>query len=32
MTEFEPDLDPEGTSALSLARLIGRALEARLGR
>ena len=31
VTEFEPELDPEGTSALTLARLICRVLEARLG-
>lgn len=30
VTEFEPELDPNGTSAMALARLICRALEARL--
>jgi len=31
LTEFEPELDPHGTDALALARLICRALEGRLG-
>ena len=31
VTEFEPELDADGTSALSLARVICRSLEARLG-
>ena len=31
VTEFEPELDPKGTSALALARLICRVLQARLG-
>jgi agmatinase len=31
VTEFEPDLDSSGTSALVLARVVCRALEARLG-
>jgi agmatinase len=32
VTEFEPELDPGGTSAMVLARILCRALEARLGR
>ncbi len=32
VTEFEPELDPAGTAAVTLARVIGRALEGRLGR
>ena len=31
VTEFEPALDPEGTSALTLVRVLCRALEGRLG-
>ncbi len=31
VTEFEPELDPHGASALLLARLLTRALQARLG-
>jgi agmatinase len=31
VTEFEPDLDDEGTSALTLVRLISRLLDASLG-
>jgi arginase family enzyme len=31
VTEFEPELDPGGTSALALARLVCRALDACLG-
>jgi agmatinase len=31
VTEFEPDLDPTGTSALTLVRVLCRALEGRLG-
>ena len=32
VTEFEPELDPEGTSAVALTRILCRALEGRLGR
>ena len=32
LTEFEPELDPNGTSALVLVRVLCRALEGRLGR
>ena len=32
VTEFEPELDPDGTSALALVRVLCRVLEARLGR
>jgi agmatinase len=31
VTELEPDLDPHGTSAMALVRVLSRALEGRLG-
>jgi len=31
VTEFEPELDPNGTSAMTLVRVLCRALESRLG-
>ncbi|MEX1294994.1 MAG: arginase family protein [Candidatus Limnocylindrales bacterium] len=32
VTEFEPELDPTGTSAMAIVRILCRALEGRLGR
>jgi arginase family enzyme len=32
VTEFEPELDRDGTSAMAIARVLCRALEARLSR